>query len=225
MPGFYPPGEYDVAGTIVGVVEREKILDGSRVRAGDVALGLPSAGPPHQRLLARPRSASSGRSRRRRPTACRARGARRSETRCWLRTSPIARRSSRCSRRTSCTRWRTSPGGGFYDNIPRVVPERLEVILKSGAWPVPPVFDVIRARREKSPSRKCTASSTWESAWWSSSRPKACPRSPDSGRQTDQRWYAIGNVRAGDRQGRRRADSRRPERGRTCPTGIASRFS
>src|SRR5262249_27378776 len=44
MPGFYLAGEYDVAGTIVGVADREKILDGSRVRAGDIALGLPSAG-------------------------------------------------------------------------------------------------------------------------------------------------------------------------------------
>src|SRR5215475_2375758 len=44
MPGFYAAGEYDVAGTIVGVVDREGILDGSRVRQGDVALGLPSAG-------------------------------------------------------------------------------------------------------------------------------------------------------------------------------------
>src|SRR4029077_17676093 len=44
MPGFYAAGEYDVAGNIVGVVDRAKILDGSRVRAGDVALGLPSAG-------------------------------------------------------------------------------------------------------------------------------------------------------------------------------------
>src|SRR5215471_6529028 len=44
MPGFYAAGDYDVAGTIVGVVERAKIPDGSRVRAGDLALGLPSAG-------------------------------------------------------------------------------------------------------------------------------------------------------------------------------------
>src|SRR6185369_777166 len=44
MPGFYAEGEYDVAGTIVGVVDRERVLDGSRVRAGDAVLGLPSAG-------------------------------------------------------------------------------------------------------------------------------------------------------------------------------------
>ena len=44
MPGFYPAGEYDVAGFIVGVVERERAIDGSRVAAGDVVLALPSAG-------------------------------------------------------------------------------------------------------------------------------------------------------------------------------------
>src|SRR5262249_48934664 len=42
MPGFYAAGEYDVAGTIVGVVERERILDGSRIGAGGVVLGLPA---------------------------------------------------------------------------------------------------------------------------------------------------------------------------------------
>src|SRR5213078_2106515 len=44
MPGFYPAGEYDVAGFIVGVVERERAIDGRGVAAGDVLLALPSAG-------------------------------------------------------------------------------------------------------------------------------------------------------------------------------------
>ena len=44
MPGFYPPGEYDVAGTIIGVVEEERIIDGSRVEAGDRLWALPSWG-------------------------------------------------------------------------------------------------------------------------------------------------------------------------------------
>src|SRR6184192_2893219 len=44
MPGFYAESEYDVAGFIVGVVERERAIDGSRVAAGDVVLALPSAG-------------------------------------------------------------------------------------------------------------------------------------------------------------------------------------
>ena len=44
MPGFYDAGEYDLAGFIVGIVERARILDGSEVRAGDVLIGLPSSG-------------------------------------------------------------------------------------------------------------------------------------------------------------------------------------
>ena len=44
MPGFYPPGEYDLAGFIVGAVERKKILTGKAVKPGDTLLGLPSAG-------------------------------------------------------------------------------------------------------------------------------------------------------------------------------------
>jgi len=44
MPGFYTDGEYDVAGFIVGVVERARVIDGSRIAAGDVLLGMPSTG-------------------------------------------------------------------------------------------------------------------------------------------------------------------------------------
>jgi phosphoribosylformylglycinamidine cyclo-ligase len=44
MPGFYRPGEYDVSGTIVGVVERKRMLDGKGIRPGDAVLGLASSG-------------------------------------------------------------------------------------------------------------------------------------------------------------------------------------
>jgi len=44
MPGFYKDKEYDIAGTIVGVVEKSKIIDGSKIRKGDVLIGLPSTG-------------------------------------------------------------------------------------------------------------------------------------------------------------------------------------
>jgi phosphoribosylformylglycinamidine cyclo-ligase len=44
MPGFYPSGEYDIAGTIVGVVEKDKIVDGRRIQKGDILLGVPSSG-------------------------------------------------------------------------------------------------------------------------------------------------------------------------------------
>lgn len=44
MPGFYNDGEYDIAGTIVGIVEKDKIINGSRICAGDILIGLPSNG-------------------------------------------------------------------------------------------------------------------------------------------------------------------------------------
>ena len=52
MPGFYAEGEYDVAGFIVGAVEREHLIDGERISAGDVLLGLAFVRAAHQRLLA-----------------------------------------------------------------------------------------------------------------------------------------------------------------------------
>src|SRR5256714_11620857 len=56
MPGFYPEGEYDVAGFIVGVVERERAIDGSPVAPGETGLPLPSAGPHHHRHPAPPQN-------------------------------------------------------------------------------------------------------------------------------------------------------------------------
>src|SRR3954463_7844402 len=44
MPGFYQPGEYDVSGTIVGVVEKSRMLDGKKIKQGDVVLGIASSG-------------------------------------------------------------------------------------------------------------------------------------------------------------------------------------
>ncbi len=51
--GFYQPGDYDIAGTIVGVVEEDRILDGSRSRQGDRLVGLESCGTSYQRLFPR----------------------------------------------------------------------------------------------------------------------------------------------------------------------------
>ena len=50
MPGMYRAGEYDIAGTIVGVVDEKDVIDGSRIRKGDVLVGLRSNGSAHQRL-------------------------------------------------------------------------------------------------------------------------------------------------------------------------------
>ncbi|HEY1249732.1 MAG TPA: phosphoribosylformylglycinamidine cyclo-ligase [Thermoanaerobaculia bacterium] len=142
MPGFYAAGEYDVAGTIVGVVDRERILDGSRIAEGDVVLGLPSLGlQTNGYTLARKVFF---------------------ETMGLKPTERVAELGGRAvgdvllDPHLSYLRpmeplldaglvhgMAHLTGGGFYDNIPRVLPEGLDVVVKSGAWVVPPVFEVI----------------------------------------------------------------------------------
>ena len=82
-----------------------------------------------------------------RRTGWRSWAAARSATCFSIRTSRTCGRSSRCSTPDLVHGLAHMTGGGFYDNIPRVLPEGLDVVVKSGAWPVPPVFEVIAARR------------------------------------------------------------------------------
>ena len=74
MPGMYAEGDYDLAGFCVGVVERDRIIDGSRVRAGDAVIGLASSGPHSNGYLIDP--APDGGHRRRRDDAGRRRAPR-----------------------------------------------------------------------------------------------------------------------------------------------------
>ena len=88
MPGFYQPGEYDLAGFIVGAVRRDRMIDGKGIAAGDAIVGAAVERPPHQRLLA------GAQDRVRAPRADRVVAGRRSSAR---------RRAPRCSRRTAPT--------------------------------------------------------------------------------------------------------------------------
>ncbi len=142
MPGFYAPGDYDVAGTIVGVVEREKVLDGSRVGAGDIVLGLPSKGlQTNGYTLARrvffeqlgKRPADSMRELGSKTVG----EALLAPHLSYLRALEPLLSENLVHAMAHIT------GGGFYDNIPRVLPEGVDVVLRSGSWPVPPVFEVI----------------------------------------------------------------------------------
>ena len=195
MPGFYAPGEYDVAGTIVGVVDRDRILDGSRIAAGDVAVGIPSVGlqtngyslarqvffttmgrKPHDRLA---------------ELGGRAIGDVLLDPHLsYLPALEPLLEEGLVHGMAHLT------GGGFYDNIPRVLPEGVDVRVKSGAWPVPPVFEVIAREGDVSfeemhrvfnmgigmvvfvaAADLARVSEIWKAA--------------------GQRWYAIGNVKGG----------------------------
>ena len=116
-------------------------------------------------------------------------------------------------------------GGGFYDNIPRVLPEGLDVVVKSGAWPVPPVFDVIA--REGGVSfeemHRVFNMGIGMVVFVAPGRPRPGGRALEGGGPA----LVRDRQRQGRRQPRRSSWSRRPrpEAGRPCPPGIASRFS
>jgi phosphoribosylformylglycinamidine cyclo-ligase len=194
MPGFYAPGEYDLAGTIVGVVEREKILDGSRIAAGDVALGLPSAGL-HTNGYSLARKVFFEQM------------GRRPQDRLRELHGTIA--DALLAPHLSYLRALEAPlaenlvhgmahltGGGFYDNIPRVLPEGLEVVIKAGSWPVLPVFEVIGREGNVSfeEMHRVFNMGIGMVVFVPADR---LARIAEIWKASGQRWYAIGNVHRG----------------------------
>jgi phosphoribosylformylglycinamidine cyclo-ligase len=132
LPGLYSPGKWDLAGFCVGLVDEPEIIDGRTCRAGDAVIGLASSGlHSNGYSLARKvfpvREIKGGLWRELlRPT----------KIYCTailevLRTVPIKSMAH-------------ITGGGFYDNIPRVIPEGFGVRVEKGSWPVPPIFRKIQ---------------------------------------------------------------------------------
>ncbi len=151
MPGMYPDGEYDLAGFAVGAVERDQILDGSRVAAGDVLLGLASSG-----------FHSNGYSLVRKVLA----------HACGEISSAVLNRVSVPGADTPLadlvmapTRLYVKPmltalsqhrvaikamahitGGGLVGNVPRVLPESMTAVLEESSWTMPPVMRWLQAQ-------------------------------------------------------------------------------
>ncbi len=193
MPGFYAPGDYDVAGTIVGVVDREKILDGSRVRAGDVALGLPSAGlHTNGYTLARKIFLAEHGPHDRMPEL----GARSvadvllAPHLSYLKVLEPLLAEDLVHAMAHIT------GGGFYDNIPRVLPEGVDVHIKPGSWPVLPVFEMI-AREGKVSFEEMHRVFNMGIGMVVFVAPSDLRRIGSIWADAGQRWYAVGNVTGG----------------------------
>jgi phosphoribosylformylglycinamidine cyclo-ligase len=138
MPGFYREGEYDVAGFIVGLVDRGKVLDGSAIRPGDLLVGLPSAGL-HTNGYSLARKIAFD-------TVGLAAGDRVAELggtigqillaehRSYLRVLTPALDAGLVKGLAHVT------GGGITDNLPRILPEGTRAEVRRGSWPVLPVF-------------------------------------------------------------------------------------
>ncbi|HZF01851.1 MAG TPA: phosphoribosylformylglycinamidine cyclo-ligase [Methylomirabilota bacterium] len=169
MPGFYQAGEYDLSGTIVGVVEKSKMLNGQKtIRRGDVVIGIESSGLHtngyslgrkifFEQLKLKPSSRVPG-----------LKGTIGEEllkvhVSYWPLVKKLlakfnvgqASRLSPSSKEKISDRRDASPtvkafahitGGGFVDNIPRVLPKSLDVVIKKGSWDMLPIFKIIETK-------------------------------------------------------------------------------
>ena len=139
MPGVYAPGEIDVVGTIVGWVERDEIIDGSAIAPGDVAVGLASSGLHTNGYSLARRALAGERLTGEHPALGRPLGEALLEPhRSYL---PVV---ERLRSRVRIKGLAHITGGGFDDNIPRILPEGVSVRLDPASWPVPPLFRLIQ---------------------------------------------------------------------------------
>jgi len=136
MPGFYKPDEYDLAGFAVGLVERSRMITGKRIKEGDVVLGLPSSGP-HSNGFSLVRKVLS------KEDIEKYRAPLLKPTHLYVR--PILDYlSSSAGKHIHGIAHIT--GGGFIENIPRILPENCRVIIKTDRWKQPPIFKLIQNR-------------------------------------------------------------------------------
>jgi phosphoribosylformylglycinamidine cyclo-ligase len=144
MPDFYAPGEYDLAGFIVGVVDRAKLIDGSRIKPGDVLLGLPSFGL-HTNGYSLARRLFFDR------LGCKAndRVEELGGTIAEILLAPHRSYFSLVSPllKTDVIKGMAHiTGGGITDNLPRILPSGTAALIHKGTWPVLPVFSYIQEK-------------------------------------------------------------------------------
>ncbi|HTX06726.1 MAG TPA: phosphoribosylformylglycinamidine cyclo-ligase [Steroidobacteraceae bacterium] len=136
MPGMYHGEDYDLAGFCVGVVEKEAIIDGSAVRAGDAVIGLASSGP-HSNgysLIRRLLALSGG------DSALQLEGKPLLD-RLLAPTRIYVKPLLALARKVPVHALAHITGGGLTENVPRVLPEGLEAVLERRRWHRDPVFD------------------------------------------------------------------------------------
>lgn len=141
MPGFYPDGEYDLAGFAVGVVDKGKIIDGKSIKEGDKLIGLASSGI-HSNGYSLVRKVLS-------PTKAKLKEKVKSlgstlgealltPTKIYVKTILDLKDKFEIKGISHIT------GGGFYENLPRMLPEGLGIKVFKGSWAVLPVFNLLQ---------------------------------------------------------------------------------
>ena len=147
MPGFYHEGEYDIAGFVVGVVEKDKIIDGKTIKPGDVVIGLSSSGI-HSNGFSLVRKTFFDKARMKVTQKLRKYGLNTTlgeelikPTKIYV--APILKVLSK--HKTKIIKGMAHiTGGGLVENIPRILPEGCAVTLERSKWNVPEIFNIIQ---------------------------------------------------------------------------------
>ncbi len=142
MPGFYKDGEYDLAGFAVGIVEKGKIIDGSTIKPGDKIIGLASSGL-HSNGYSLARKVIFDKLKLKIGSAVA--GLKKSigeelltPTRIYVKTIKALQRKFNIKGIAHIT------GGGFVENIPRILPERCKAVINKQGWEIPFIFRFIQ---------------------------------------------------------------------------------
>ena len=138
MPDFYPAGEYDLAGFTVGLVDRERSISGERVREGDVLVGMASSGVHSNGYsLVRKLVLTEGRDLN---APVEAFGGKSWGETLLTPTKIYVKPALRACEAADVHGIAHITGGGFIENIPRILPDGLSAYIDLGTWPVLPVF-------------------------------------------------------------------------------------
>lgn len=142
MPDFYENGEYDMAGFAVGIVDQEKIIDGSKIKKGNVLIGIPSSGI-HSNGYSLVRKVLFEKEKLDVLDYVEELGETIGEA--LLRPTKIYTNACNAVREKADVNGIIHiTGGGFFENIPRIIPEGLGVEIQVGSWEVPPIFRYIQ---------------------------------------------------------------------------------
>lgn len=137
MPGMYKKDEYDLAGFCVGVIERSKIIDGTKIKKGNLVVGLESSGIHSngyslvRKVLSRKDLKKFGKQLLR-------------PTRIYVK--PIIQLLNSTSLKSSIKGISHITGGAFYGKISRILPKRLDVRIDGDSWEVPELFQLVQQR-------------------------------------------------------------------------------
>jgi phosphoribosylformylglycinamidine cyclo-ligase len=137
MPGMYKPGDYDLAGFCVGVVERKNIIDGSKISAGDVVIGLESNGIHSNGYSMVRRVLSQGELKRMSNELLK-------PTRIYVKPVLNLLQAKGWKLQACIHGIAHITGGAFYDKIARILPEDVNVRIDKSSWVVPKIFRLIQ---------------------------------------------------------------------------------